>query len=377
MPAVRSNGLRGGIIYTDGQFDDARLAISLARTFAGLGGTPLNYVNVVGFNKRDGRIAEVVARDAETGEEFRVEARSVINAAGVFVDAVRRLDETAAPSLVSPSQGAHLVLDSAFFPGDTALLVPRTDDGRVLFAIPWHDRVLVGTTDTPVESVALEPRPLRDEITYLIGYLDRYFTRAPGSDDVRSVFAGLRPLLRGKAGEQTARLSREHAVMMSDSGLVTVTGGKWTTYRRMAIDAVDCAIRAGGLAHVPSATAELKLHGWSEPERNGDQSLAIYGSDAPAVSALCKERPEWSRPMHPALPYMAGEAVWAARHEAARCVHDVLARRTRALFLDARASIEAADSVATLLAEELGRSAAWQAEQTAEFKKLAAAYIPC
>ncbi len=375
-PAIRSTGLRGGILYTDGQFDDARLAVSLARTLAGSGGTALNYLNVAGFNKQAGRISEVLARDSETGEEFVVEARSVINAAGVYVDAVRRLDESAAPSIVRPSQGAHLVLDRSFFPGETALLVPRTDDGRVLFAIPWHDRVLVGTTDTPVSDLALEPRPLHEEIAYLLGYLERYFTRPPAPGDVRSVFAGLRPLLRGKAGEQTARLSREHAVMMSDSGLVTITGGKWTTYRRMAMDAVDCAARSGGLAHVPSATAGLKLHGWRDTSTNGDQSLAVYGSDAPAVAALCNERPEWARPLHPSLPYLAGEAIWAARHEAARCVHDVLARRTRALFLDARASIESAESVAALLALELGRSPAWQAAQTAEFKKLAAAYLP-
>ncbi len=300
----------------------------------------------------------------------------MINAAGVFVDAVRRLDEATAEPVVSPSQGAHLVLDASFFPGDTALLVPRTADGRVIFAIPWHGRVLVGTTDTPVADVVLEPRPLRDEIAYLLGYLERYFNRAPGRSDVRSAFAGLRPLLRGKAGEQTARLSREHAVMMSESGLVTITGGKWTTYRRMAIDAVDCAIRAGALAHVPSATEALKLHGSSEIEHNGTEPLQVYGSDASALQALCSERPAWAQALHPSLPYLAGEVVWAARHEAARCVHDVLARRTRALFLDARASSEAAATVAALLAAELGRSAAWQTEQTAEFKKLAATYLP-
>jgi glycerol-3-phosphate dehydrogenase len=375
-PAVRPQGLRGGILYTDGQFDDARLAISLARTLAGLGGTALNYVNVVGFNKRGGRIAEVVAHDAETGEEFRVEARSVINAAGVHVDSVRRLDEAAAPSLVSPSQGTHLVLDASFFPGETALLVPRTDDGRVIFAIPWHGRVLVGTTDTPVADVTLEPRPLGDEISYLLGYLTRYFNRPPARGDVLSSFAGLRPLLRGKAGEQTAKLSREHAVMISDSGLVTITGGKWTTYRRMGADAVDCAIKAGGLPDVPSATAALKLHGWRLAEHNGDDALEVYGSDRPELESLCNERPEWARPLHSSLPYLTGEVVWAARHEAARCVHDVLARRTRALFLDARASSEAAATVAALLGPELGRSAAWQIEQTAEFKKLAQSYLP-
>jgi glycerol-3-phosphate dehydrogenase len=376
MPAIRSQSLRGGVIYTDGQFDDSRLAIALARTFADLGGTALNYVPVIGFRRREGRIALVVARDSETGAELRVETRSVINAAGVHVDTVRRMDEPAAAALMTPSQGAHVVIDSSFFPGETALLIPHTDDGRVLFAIPWHSRVLVGTTDTPVNDVASEPRPLRDEIGYLLGYLDRYLKRSPGLDDVLSTFAGLRPLLRGRAGALTAKLSREHAVIVSDSGLVTITGGKWTTYRPMASDAVDHAVKVGGLASTTSSTASLKLHGWREPERDGALSLAVYGSDAPGVSAICKERSEWAQPIHPALPYVAGEAIWAARNEAARCVADVLARRTRALFLDARASIAAAPKVAALLAAELGRDAAWRDQQVAEFTKLAACYLP-
>jgi len=376
MPAIRSKGLRGGIVYTDGQFDDARLAISLARTLADLGGTALNYVKVTGFTRREGRIAEVVARDSETGEEWRVEARSVINAAGVYVDSVRRLDDPEAPSLMRPSQGAHLVIAPSFFPGDSALLVPRTDDGRVLFAIPWHDRVLVGTTDTPVDEVASEPRPMSEEIGYLLGYLDRYLERPPSIGDVLSTFAGLRPLLRGAPGARTAKLSREHAVITSDTGLVTITGGKWTTYRRMAADAVDRAMQVGKLAVTASATATLNLHGWRAPERVGASALAIYGSDAAAVAALCDEHEEWSRPIDHALPYLAGEAIWAARHEAARCVADVLARRTRALFLDARASIAAAPTVAALLARELGRDSAWQAKQTADFEILAGMYLP-
>jgi glycerol-3-phosphate dehydrogenase len=375
-PAIRSQGLRGGIVYTDGQFDDARLAITLARTFADLGGTALNYVKAVGFTKQEGRIAEVVACDCETGEQFSAQARSVVNAAGICVDAVRRLDDPASRELISPSQGAHVVIDRSFFPGDTALLVPKTDDGRVLFAIPWHGRVLVGTTDTPVDEVASEPSPLRDEITYLLTYLDRYLKRAPAQGDVLSTFAGLRPLLRGRAGALTAKLSREHAVIVSDSGLVTITGGKWTTYRRMASDAVDQAVKVGGLVSTASSTASLMLHGWREPDRDGAFSLAAYGSDAPSVTALCDERLEWSEPIHPALPYVAGEAIWAARHEAARCVGDVLARRTRALFLDARASIAAAPKVAALLAAELGRDSAWQDQQAAEFMKLAASYLP-
>ena len=349
MPAIRGEGLRGGIVYTDGQFDDARLAIALARTFVDLGGTALNYMKVTGFTRREGRIAQVVASNVETGEEWRIEARSVINAAGVYVDAVRRLDDPEAPKLIRPSQGAHLVISPSFFPGDTALLVPRTDDGRVLFAIPWHDRVLVGTTDTPVGDVASEPRPMGEEIGYLLGYLDRYLDRPPAIGDVLSIFAGLRPLLRGAPGARTAKLSREHAVITSDAGLVTITGGKWTTYRSMATDAVDRAMQVGKLAPTTSATATLKLHGWRQPERVDESALATYGSDAPAVAALCHEHQEWSRLLDPALPYLAGEAIWAVRDEAARCVGDVLGRRTRALFLDARASIAAAPTVAALL----------------------------
>jgi len=376
IPTIRSQGLHGGIVYTDGQFDDARLAITLARTLADLGGTALNYVAVTGFAKRGGRIAGVVANDAETGREIHVEARAVINAAGVYVDSLRRLDEALAPAIVAASQGAHLVLDRSFLPGQTALLVPRTDDGRVLFAIPWHDRVLVGTTDTPFNDLPIEPRPLHEEVAFLVEHAGRYLERAPRPGDILSTFAGLRPLLRGRIGSPTKKLSREHAVLVSDSGLVTITGGKWTTYRRMAIDAVDHAIRVGGLVGRPSETDLRKLHGYQEGVDDDQGPLGVYGSDASHVAALCQERPEWNQPLHPTFPYLSGEVIWACRHEAARTVEDVLARRTRALFLDARASAEAAPQVAALLAAELNREPAWQQIQVAEFRKLAAGYLP-
>jgi glycerol-3-phosphate dehydrogenase len=376
IPTIRGKGLHGGIVYTDGQFDDARFAITLARTLADLGGTALNYVAVMEFIKRGGRIVGLVASDVETGDEIRVEARAVINAAGVYVDALRRLDDAGAQAIVVPSQGAHLVLDQSFLPGRTALLVPRTDDGRVLFAIPWHNRVLVGTTDTPVTELAIEPRPLHEEVAYLAEHVGRYLERRPRPDDVLSSFAGLRPLLRGRIDAPTAKLSREHAVIVSASGLVTITGGKWTTYRRMGIDAVDQAIRVGGLTSRPSQTSLRKLHGYLERTDGDLGSLSPYGSDASHVAALCQERREWNEPLHASLPYRAGEAIWASRHEAARTVCDVLARRTRALFLDARASTEAAPRVAALLAGELNRDPAWQQEQIAEFRKLAVEYLP-
>jgi glycerol-3-phosphate dehydrogenase len=380
IPTIIGRGLRGGIVYTDGQFDDARLAIALARTLAYLGGTALNHAPVVGFTHRGGRIAAVTLRDDETGEELSIEARVVVNATGVYADAVRRLDDPAAAgsSLLTPSRGAHIVLDRSFLPGETALLVPKTDDGRVLFTIPWHDRVLVGTTDTPVPEAAVEPRPSREEVGYLLDHVARYLEKTPRAEDVRSAFAGLRPLLRGQdarlgdIGAPTAKLSREHAVVVSPTGLVTVTGGKWTTYRRMAADAVDRAIEVGGLPARPSTTAALRLHGWQE---SSDGSLSVYGSDAAGIRTLAAEDSGWDRPLHPALPNRAAEVVWAARHEAARSVEDVLARRTRALFLDARASVEAAPAVAALLALALGKDATWQESEVARFRELADGYL--
>ncbi len=380
IPSLVRTGLRGGIVYTDGQFDDARLAIALARTLVDLGGTALNGAPVTGFTKRGGRITGVTARDAETGEEFALEARGVINATGVYADAVRTMDDPAAETapLLSPSQGTHLVLDRDFFRGSSALLVPHTKDGRVLFMIPWHNRILVGTTDTPVTEIALEPRPRREEIAYLLDHVARYLEPSPTAGDVQSTFAGLRPLLRGQNGKvagSTAKLSREHAVVVSDSRLVTITGGKWTTYRRMAIDAVDHAAQIGGLPDRPLTTHQLRLHGWEVDPDERDEALLMYGSDASQLRTLGSERPEWGQPLHRRLPYWTMEVVWAARHEAARTVEDVLARRTRALFLDAHASIEIAPQVAAMLAFELGRDPAWQGDQVARFRELAERYL--
>jgi glycerol-3-phosphate dehydrogenase len=375
IPTIRQQGLHGGIVYTDGQFDDARLAITLARTLVDIGGAALNYAPVTGFLRKNTRISGVSLRDDETGETFNVDARAVINATGVYADTLRQLDNAGASPLLSPSQGAHLVLDRSFLPGETALLVPRTDDGRVLFAIPWQDRVLVGTTDTPTDTLPAEPVTFQQEIAYLLEHVARYLERSPGFADVLSTFAGLRPLLRGRIGSKTAKLSREHAVEVSASGLVTITGGKWTTYRRMAIDAVNKGAQVGGLPSRPSPTADLLLHGWRPDAGEVDKSLSVYGTDELRLTTLLSERPEWSQRLHPSLPYRAGEVAWAARHEAARSVEDVLARRTRALFLDATASIEAAPRVAALLAMELDRDQTWQDREVSQFRELAAGYL--
>ncbi len=373
IPTIEPEGLRGGISYYDGQFDDARLAVTLARTLEDHGGVALNYVRVTGLGKKDGLVTGVTARDLLGGDGMELDARVVVNATGVFADAVRAMDEPGQPRLIAPSQGVHLVLDRSFLPGDSAVMVPHTADGRVLFAVPWHDRVVVGTTDTPVEEASLEPRPLQAEVDFLLTHAARYLTTDPAPADVLSVFAGLRPLVAAGDGEDTASLSRDHTLTISPSGLVTITGGKWTTYRRMGQDTVDQAAAVAGLPPRDSVTAGLRLHGWTEEP--AAPPFDVYGADAPAVRAAARNAPEGERPLHPRLPYLRGEVLWAVREEMAQTVEDVLARRTRALLLDARAAIEAAAGTAALVAAELGRDEAWQSEQAEAFRALARGYL--
>jgi glycerol-3-phosphate dehydrogenase len=375
IPTIETDGLRGGVVYHDGQFDDARLLVHLAFTAAAHGAVLLNHVQVVGIERgADGFVEGVRAQDRESGAQLGVRARAVVNATGVFSDLVRQLDEPAAKPMIQPSQGVHLVLPKEFLPGDAAVMVPHTDDGRVLFAIPWHHVVLVGTTDTPVTEVALEPRAQQDEIEFLLAHAARYLERDPTRADVLAVFAGLRPLVGQVADGDTAKVSREHTLHVSNSGLLTIAGGKWTTYRKMAEDAVDHALTLAGIDAGPCVTRELRLHGWDESaDRHG--AFAVYGSDAPAVRTLCAERTGLDAPVHPALPLLRGEVVWAARHEMARTVDDVLARRSRSLLFDARAAVEAAPAVAELLARELRREDGWAGEQVGAFEEIAAAYV--
>jgi glycerol-3-phosphate dehydrogenase len=375
LPTLEPEGLRGGTVYHDGQFDDARLAVALARTAADHGAVVLNYVAVVGLMKTHGVVVGVRAREAETGAEHEARARVVVNATGVWADDLRRMDDAEAPPLLTVSQGIHLVLPRSFLPGDAAIMVPRTDDDRVLFAIPWQDRLLVGTTDTPVEAAPLEPRPLAEEVAFLLRHAARYLVQDPTPADVLSAFAGLRPLVGDAGGAgSTAAISREHALVIAPSGLVTITGGKWTTYRKMAEDTVDQAAALAGLDERPSATKALPLHGHHE-NAEAFGPLRAYGADAPALLALMEEDPRLAAPLHPTLPVLGGEVVWAARHEGARTIEDVLARRTRALLLDARASMEAAVAAAALLAEVLGRDAAWAEAQVAAYRALAEGYL--
>lgn len=384
IPTLKRDRLRGGVVYQDGQFDDARLAITLLRTLLDHNGVALNYLPVIGFLKQGTQIAGVCACDAETGEKFEITGTVVVNATGVFVDAVRRLDEPTAAAMLSPSQGVHLVVDQSFLPNNHALMIPKTPDGRVLFAVPWHGKVVVGTTDTPVEQVSEEPRPLAAEIDFLLSTAAHYLVPAPTREDVLSVFVGQRPLVKleqtkleqtkpeqpqAEQPPSTAALSREHVIRVSPSGLLTVTGGKWTTYRKMGEDVVNQAIQLGPLPARASITAHLPLHGWTQTPDT--EPLNVYGSDAIHI----RELPGATTQLHPRLPYSEAEIRWAARYELARTVEDVLARRTRSLILDAIASIEASPHVAAILAEELGRDTTWQQQQIEAYQSLAAGYV--
>ena len=343
LPNVKKDSLKGGVLYYDGQFDDARLAINIAQTSAELGGVLINYMRVTDLLKDpDGRIIGIKAVDAERGEEYVLNAKAVVNATGVFVDDVLKMNSSAQEPMVRPSQGVHIVLDQSFLEGDNALMIPSTEDGRVLFAVPWHNHLLVGTTDTPLEKHSLEPIALEDEVDFILETLRGYLVKKPQRKDILSVFAGLRPLAaQGNQNGTTKEISRSHKLVTSPSGLVTITGGKWTTYRKMAEDTVDEAIRVAGLKHVECTTATLRIHGFSS--NGGDAGhLHIYGSDAAGVRALVEERPELSQRLHEAFPHTGAEVIWAVRHEMARTVEDVLARRLRVLFLNARVAIEMA-----------------------------------
>ena len=372
LPALEPEELRGGVVYYDGQFDDARLLIHLAMTAADRGATLVNYCPATGFTRdADGYVNGLTARDEETGEAFDVPARVVVNATGVFTDSVRRMSDPAVEPLVVTSQGIHLVFDRSFLKGDTALMVPRTSDGRVLFVIPWHGHAVAGTTDTPIAELSLEPRALDEEIDFILETAGRYLSRPPTRADVLSVYAGLRPLVKGDG--KTAALSRDHILHVDNSGLLSITGGKWTTYRHMAEDCVDHAITLGRLRDEPCVTKTLPIHG-SIADSASLLSLQVYGSDASAIRAIADAEPSLAAQLHPDLPVIAAEVVWAAREEMARTVEDALARRTRALFLNANAAIEMADPAARLLASELGRSDAWVKAQVNEFIELAHQY---
>ena len=380
LPGVKEDHLCGGILYHDGQFDDARYAVALLRTFQDLGGTAINYVEATSLIERGGRIAGIQAHDREDGALFDLKAKAVINACGVHAEETLALNGRPRDSFLAVSQGSHLVLPRTFLPGNTALMIPKTADGRVLFAIPWLGALLVGTTEVPVITASPEPRALPEEKQFLRDHIARYLGRAPRSEEILSVWSGLRPLVR-KRGVRTSKLSRDHSVLVSASGLITVTGGKWTTYRRMGQDTIDRAAQVAALPKRPSPTLELKLHGWTGDATTANSTWeSVYGSDLPALRALSAQNSSAQHSsldalLHPRLPFRMREVVWAARYEMARTVEDVLARRTRALFLDARAAIEAAPAVADILARELHRCDGWKANDLRGFLETAKGYL--
>ena len=350
LPTVKTEGLSGGILYYDGQFNDTRLLIDLVRMAHDHGAAALNYANVTSLIKNeDGRISGVTIEDIKTGETFTVFAKALINATGPFCDAVRKMSNDTSKPLVTLSQGIHLVFDRKFLRSDTAIVIPKTHDGRVLFCIPWLGATLVGTTDTPIGHADLEPHALESEIDFIIEAAAEYLTERPTRKDILSLFSGIRPLVKG-AAKNTASLSRGHTIEIDEAGLLTVTGGKWTTYRRMAEDAIDQASHLAGL----------------EARRSITEKLQMPGANTAHIESSGK--------LHPDLPYTASDVIRAVRSEMAQTVEDVLARRTRALFLNATAAIAMAPRVADIMAAELGKDVGWAAKQVDDFLLVAEAY---
>ncbi len=352
LPSIRTRRLKGGVLYHDAQFDDSRLAICLAQSITALGGVVANYVQVVSLMKAGRKTVGAVVKDVLSSAVYEVSARMTVNAAGVFADQIRRLDDANGAPVLAASQGTHIVLDSSFLPSRTALMVPKTEDGRVLFVIPWHNRLLIGTTDVSLKEVSLEPVPLAEELDFLLRHAALYLNKAPKASDILSMFAGIRPLVSSKQGP-TSALSRDHQILVSESGLVSLVGGKWTTYRKMGEDTVNAVEKAGKIERRAGSTYDLRIQG------------ADTGNEKEPVG-----------PLHPSLPYTRVEVLRGVREEMACTVEDILARRTRVLFLDARAAMEMAPTVAAIMAQELGCDGKWQQEQVKSFLEVAKNYLP-
>jgi glycerol-3-phosphate dehydrogenase len=381
-PTLDADSLRGGVLYHDGQFDDARLAIHLAMTAADHGATLINYMSVEGLLKSNNKVCGVYMSDMLSGSSgsctYEAKAKVVINATGVFTDSILKMDEEHSDSLLTISQGIHIVLDRKFLPSKTAILIPRTDDKRVLFAVPWHDKVIVGTTDTPVKNATAEPAATQEEIDFVLHHIQKYLTKDPGYSDILSVFAGLRPLVRGQS-KTTAALSRDHHIAISNSELITITGGKWTTYRKMAEDVLEFAIhKIGADQKIPAAickTNNLPIHGFKD---NVDFNAPryYYGSDEQGIQSLIRGDKTLAEKIHPLLPFIKAEIIWAVQNEMCMCVEDFLSRRTRALLLDARSAIQSSSKVAEMMAAEMNKDSTWIKNQIESFNSIAKNYLP-
>ena len=375
LPLLKPEGLKGGIVYHDGQFDDSRMAIALAMAATEKGGTIINYFRVNALLKDEkSRIIGVRAKDEESGTEYEIHSRLVINATGVFTDEIHRMDEPDSRPTIRPSQGVHIVLDSSFLQSNSAIMIPRTDDGRVLFAIPWYGKVVVGTTDTPLENISLEPRALDEEINFILNTAGKYLTILPGREDVLCIFAGLRPLAANPGNPSaTKEVSRRHKIIISRSGLFSVIGGKWTSYRRMAEETINKAIKTGVLEYRKCITVNFPFYTGVASLKS--DRFKVYGDNAAEIERMIEQQPELGKSLHEKLPYTRAEIVWICRNEIPLTIEDMLARRTRALFLDVRASMTIAPEVAEIMASEFGYDEDWQRLQVAEYKKLAANYL--
>jgi glycerol-3-phosphate dehydrogenase len=374
LPRINSKRLTGGVEYFDGRFDDARLAVNLAQTCAEKGATICNYVRVTGLLKENKKVSGVTATDLESGSQFTFKGTVVVNATGVFVDDILLMDKPDRKPIVTPSQGIHLVVDKKFMNSTSAVMIPKTSDGRVLFALPWKQHVLIGTTDTPLEKNSIEPKALKTEVDFILKTLGQYWTDPPKEKDVLSVFAGLRPLAAPKkVTGNTKEISRDHKLIVSESGLITITGGKWTTYRKMAEETVDKAIKVHHLKPAICKTKSIKIHGYTSAYSTSH--LSIYGSDEQNIRQLIAENPSLANKLSDTLPYTHAEVVWAVHNEMARTIEDVLARRIRILFFDSRAAIKAAPLVAELMAKELDYDKDWKRAQLFDFLNVANDYL--
>ena len=376
LPTIKKEKITAGVLYHDGQFDDSRLAINVIQTAVEKGAVAVNYVSVESLTKNGDEIINgVVAVDQETGQNFSVKGKVVINATGVFADEVLQMDEPGKEKTIRPSQGIHLVLDKSFLPSDTALMIPKTDDGRVLFAVPWHGKLVVGTTDTPINTASLEPVALESEIEFILNTMAKYLIKAPTRHDVLSIFAGLRPLAAPKGdSKKTKEISRSHKIFVSNSHLFTMVGGKWTTFRRMAQDMVDRVEKVKGWSKTQSQTKNLQIHGYKN-DVDLSNPLSFYGSDSDALFKLMEGNPEYKVLLSERLKVYQAQVVWAVRNEMAITVEDFLSRRTRSILLDARESILVAPMVAEVMAKELGKDKEWEKSQVEQFQNVAKKYL--
>lgn len=375
LPNIKKESLKGGVNYYDGQFDDARLALNIAQTCTDLGGIILNYMKVNSLTKdANGVINGVMVQDQIHQNRYTINAKAVVNATGVFTDKILKMDNPEAKKSITPSQGSHLVLDLSFLGGNDALMIPQTSDGRVLFGIPWNGKLVLGTTDTIRKSPKMEPTALESEIDFILETCAQYLVKPPKRSDVLSVYAGLRPLAAAEEGAKTKEISRSHKVIVSESHLFSIIGGKWTTFRKMGEDTVDMIASVKGFKIKNSNSEKIELHGFKHTASE-DCHLSVYGTDGDAIKDLIAKRPDLSERLHPNFPNIKAEVLWMVRNEMALKVEDVLARRIRILFLDAQAALEMAPVVAKIMGEELG----WEEDrlklELKEFKETANKYM--